>query len=370
MDWRRQQPRRGSAPRDDLSDWIFPLPLEVASLAERVTVCLNAGIWLEHFAGWEKRRGELKRTEQTDRRERIVRAFDQNEVSRLLKLSKAVGASETDAQIKAQLQQLRDLLNAHRTRWEAMLNDYDRRGYEVKQFPMYSASRVIVGLGAESVLETSVRLHRVYGFPIIPGSALKGLARSYALWQIAERLGVPALSPKDIAAREEARKSTPIQKLEAYLDEPDESRRAQLLDDLKQDEAIPSSATLRKLDFAAVEESTKSLRLAFGTIGSAGKLIFFDAVPANSANLKLDLDVMNPHYSDYYRGGNTPPADYLNPMPIFFLTVAPDSEFLFAIASKDPALAEQAQAWLQAGLKEMGIGAKTTSGYGLWETRS
>ena len=41
-------------------------------------------------------------------------------------------------------------------------------------------TRMVVGLGAESVLETGITLHRTYGVPYIPGSALKGLAASYA----------------------------------------------------------------------------------------------------------------------------------------------------------------------------------------------
>src|SRR3954453_22283347 len=40
--------------------------------------------------------------------------------------------------------------------------------------------RMVVGLGAESILETSITLHRTYGVPIIPGSALKGLAAAAA----------------------------------------------------------------------------------------------------------------------------------------------------------------------------------------------
>jgi CRISPR/Cas system CMR subunit Cmr6 (Cas7 group RAMP superfamily) len=70
---------------------------------------------------------------------------------------------------------------------------------------------------------------------------------------------------------------------------------------------------LQQLTLAAVEETTKPLRLAFGTMGYAGKVIFFDAVPTDPAKLKLDLDVM------------TPP-----------------------------------------GLTEMGVGAKTVVGYGVW----
>jgi CRISPR-associated protein Cmr6 len=246
-----------------------------------------------------------------------------------------------------------------------MLEAWEQCGYAVRQFRMGAAERIVVGLGAESVLEASIRLHRVYGFPIIPGSALKGLARSSALWQVAEQLGVPALSLEERSARDKAGARTPLQKLEAYLDESADNRRAQLLDELRRDKAMLPSSPLHQLNLAAVEETTKPLRLAFGTMGDAGKVIFFDAVPADAARLKLDLDVMNPHYSQYYQG-SAPPADYLNPVPVMFLTIAPGSEFRFAVASKEATLAQQAQRWLQAGLGEMGVGAKTVAGYGLW----
>ena len=42
-----------------------------------------------------------------------------------------------------------------------------------------TAGRLIVGLGSENVLETGIRLHHVYGLPLVPGSSLKGLAAHY-----------------------------------------------------------------------------------------------------------------------------------------------------------------------------------------------
>jgi CRISPR-associated protein Cmr6 len=98
----------------------------------------------------------------------------------------------------------------------------------------------------------------------------------------------------------------------------------------------------------------------------AGQVIFFDAIPANSASLKLELDVMNPHYGPYYQGAQ-PPADYHNPVPVFFLTIGLGSEFLFAVASQNADLATKAKEWLKKALEEMGVGAKTVAGYGLWK---
>src|SRR5438034_11037837 len=62
-------------------------------------------------------------------------------------------------------------------RWEKVLaTDIDGAKTRVATVQ----GRMIVGLGDESVLETSIILHRTYGVPYIPGSALKGLAASYA----------------------------------------------------------------------------------------------------------------------------------------------------------------------------------------------
>jgi CRISPR-associated protein Cmr6 len=304
-------------------------------------MCLNAGLWLDHFTEWEKQYGELKRAEASDKREKVPKYFN--------------------------IPELRQILSAYRNRWDRMLDAYRAQGYTVQKFTLRAASRVIVGLGAESVLETSIRLHRVYGFPIIPGSALKGLARGYGLWNIAIGLGIPGLSYKELTEREQSKKQTPLQKLEKCIEEVEleEPKRQQLLRELQTDPALPPEAPIRQLDMEAFDQQVDFLRAVFGVAGQAGKVIFFDAIPANPANLKLELDVMNPHYAPYYQGAQ-PPADYHNPVPVFFLTIGPGSEFLFAIASQRADLANKAEDWLKQALKEMGIGAKTVAGYGLW----
>jgi CRISPR-associated protein Cmr6 len=246
-----------------------------------------------------------------------------------------------------------------------MLDAYRAQGYTVQRFTLRAASRVVVGLGAESVLETSIRLHRVYGFPIIPGSALKGLARGYGLWNIATGLGISGLSYKELTEREQSGERTPLQKLEKCIEEVELEKRQQLLRELQTDPALPPKAPIRQLDMEAFDQQVDFLRDVFGIAGQAGKVIFFDAIPANPDTLKLELDVMNPHYAPYYQG-TQPPADYHNPVPVFFLTVGPGSEFLFAIASQRADLANKARDWLKQALKEMGIGAKTVAGYGLW----
>jgi CRISPR-associated protein Cmr6 len=195
---------------------------------------------------------------------------------------------------------------------------YKRWHRMVKSLPhakIFTASpewRMIVGLGQSSILETAMTLDRVTGIPIIPASALKGLAASYAM-----------LSVLETTERETAEKD-------------------------------------KDPDFANI----------FGTQDQAGKVIFLDAVPTEAPT--LEPDIMNCHYPSYY-GGKTPnPTPYENPNPVYFLTLGRDSEFAFAIAGRDSsnntaALVRQAEKWLKSGLQELGIGAKTAAGYGYLE---
>ena len=107
--------------------------------------------------------------------------------------------------------------------------------------------------------------------------------------------------------------------------------------------------------------SEADLARVFGTQAQQGKAIFFDAIPAVPPT--LELDVMNPHYPDYYQG-DEPPADWQSPQPVFFLTLGANSKFLFAVGGEEKAQASQ---WLLEALQQMGAGAKTSAGYGYWK---
>ncbi|MBI5445322.1 MAG: hypothetical protein HY900_29435, partial [Deltaproteobacteria bacterium] len=52
------------------------------------------------------------------------------------------------------------------------------------------AWRLTVGLGNEHPLENGVTLHRLYGVPFLPGSAIKGVTRARVLEEEADRLGL------------------------------------------------------------------------------------------------------------------------------------------------------------------------------------
>lgn len=180
--------------------------------------------------------------------------------------------------------------------------------------------RFVSGLGMGHVLETGFVWHRILGVPYLPGSSVKGLIRAWA-------------DPKT------------DKKTGEHLGwgDPD------MWNDVKR----------------LFGDSDK--------IG-AGSLIVFDAIPVEKP--KLEVDIMNPHYGDYYnkkkddKGQLIPPADYLSPSPIFFLTVARDTTFSFALASRNKDMeagkkeVARGFALLTEALNNLGAGAKTAVGYG------
>lgn len=201
--------------------------------------------------------------------------------------------------------------------------------------------RLIVGLGLESVYETAITLHHVYGIPYIPASSLKGVVRS---WVIS-----CCFANQEIAALRN--------QLFVYLFGSDDKS-----NDKKQHE---------------------------------GQLLFFDSFP--NAAPAIEPDIMNVHFPNYY-GGNEAPTDYQSPNPIVFLTVGnkalSGSDFYFqtivgvrnnpileniglekmgdmgvlmpagsGLTPKSTVL-DLAAYWLKSALTLHGIGAKTAIGYG------
>ena len=175
----------------------------------------------------------------------------------------------------------------------------------------HTRGRLVVGLGGEGVLETSLTLHRTYGVPYIPGSALKGLASRYA---------------------------------HLYLE---------------------GEAWRRDLAQFRRGEAQEAL---FGTTDQQGVVVFFDALPL-PGEWRLHGDILNPHHPHYYGGEKEPPADWDSPVPVPFLSTT--GTFLLALGPAPGVSLEAAGPWLEAAwtilqwaLEEEGIGAKTSSGYG------
>jgi len=234
------------------------------------------------------------------------------------------------------------LLDIYKKRIENRLKLLKKLGYLSHIQKYTTRCRVIVGLGSGSVLETSITLHRIYGFPYIPGSALKGLTRNYAIWKLAN----------DINEK----------KIDKQVKKIDESLR----EGKKPDDFPDWPSELQKKFYM--------YQSIFGNQKNRGRVIFFDAFPDKFS--RLEVDIMNPHYADYYRpGSTTPPADYLTPSPIPFLTVAEGQVFLCPVAF-DVKMAKglsvedivkETENLIKQALQNFGIGAKTAVGYGYFD---
>jgi len=105
---------------------------------------------------------------------------------------------------------------------------------------------------------TSPKLPRVYGFPYIPGSTVKGIVRSWIITEFFYKV-------------------------------------------------CDNDAEKRALD-------DEGFREIFGTTEESGKVSFFDAYPTTKP--VIETDIMNPHFGDYYgdQTGKISPADYLTPV--------------------------------------------------------
>lgn len=287
-------------------------------------------------------------------------------------------APDTKDDSKVKEKGLQAVLNAFEKADKKLFQEWNTRWGNVIRtagadpFTLKTDWRLIVGLGKKSSLEVGFTFNR-YGYPYLPGSSLKGLARTYGLLEIA--LGIEAIV-KNKAEKE------PLSKLDVILS---------LDNPQKYEEEIktyqPNTGSLQMVE---------AFRLIFGTTDTAGKVVFFDAIPSEFP--KLELDIMNPHYPDYYKdmGSNEPkvyPTNWQSPIPVKFLTLAPKSNFRFAIGWRNsahdkekngskwngwfkgeqikqeteqstPRLIKLARRWLQGGLLELGAGGKTSAGYG------
>lgn len=113
------------------------------------------------------------------------------------------------------------------------------------------------------------------------------------------------------------------------------------------------------------QQETEDYKAIFGNENQQGKVIFFDAFPKTLSKTSVQPDIMNNHFQEYYNGTEAP-ADWHQPIPVFFLTLK-DIRFKFTIGILLPdyqPLLSKVSEWLKQALEIKGIGAKTAVGYG------
>lgn len=182
---------------------------------------------------------------------------------------------------------------------------------------------LITGIGNTHPSEVGMTLDHTLGIPYIPATSIKGLVR---LAHILNLLDDPVKCDQLITGKE--------------------------LDDTHPDSLIPAI-------FGGDLEQGENQEKRIGSVN------FLDAYPEKVPD--LHVDIMNSHYGDYYADDKslTPPADYLNPNLIQFLTVEKGTVFIFrAVIHGNDALADSVRQAFYKALEDEGIGAKTATGYG------
>lgn len=204
-------------------------------------------------------------------------------------------------------------------------------GENYKAFEMTNQWRLAIGLGNESVYETSLSLHYIYGIPYIPGQSLKGAVRSYII--------------------------------QTYFNG-------------NESLAISTSEAFCKI-FGTPEFIEVKGKRVFSILKKdfQGDVVFYDAFPKDSFQLKEDI--MNPHYSEYY-SSKKPPADIYAPIPIKFL-VLEETRFQFIIGllsrenyevewqGKEIKILDLIEQLTKEALEKGGLGGKTSVGYGYFQ---
>lgn len=186
-------------------------------------------------------------------------------------------------------------------RWKQTLSDTAR----FASFEAKLTGRLYIGVNRDSALETGLTVHHSYGMPMIPGSALKGLARACATSWLAGNPDALAhlfgTDPEDNQAEDQA-----------------------------------------------------------------GGVVFHDAWWIPDENLKPFVpEILTPHHPVYYSShGETAATDFDNPIPAPQLAV--QGRFLFVIEG-DAGWTKLTTKILKHGLAQRGIGGKTSSGYGFFE---
>lgn len=197
--------------------------------------------------------------------------------------------------------------------------------------------KLLLGTGSASVTETGMTLHPVYGFPYIPGQALKGLVRSFTIQEY-----------------------------------------------FSADEGSALKDPLFRLIFG--NEKTPDHK------ESQGQVIFFDAIPSDD-QCQLYIDILTNHHMKYYTGGKDL-NDREKPNPVTFY-VAKGNRFDFYLSVKRSLAHKTLAELLEAGqekkyflkdhdlsklklqdlmlqflidaVRYQGLGAKTGVGYGFFQ---
>ncbi|HXF06615.1 MAG TPA: type III-B CRISPR module RAMP protein Cmr6 [Blastocatellia bacterium] len=290
----RRRARTGSQPTDGPPSPRFPLPRDSQALAEALrSHAQNVGLLFNKFVWIWDGNWTLEGKFKEGRRERSVKSWFLEQVESIARSFP------------------RDAYFAFLERQVRMVASFEEHGYKTVIFGKRAEARILSGLGGAHPMEVGFAFHSLYGFPYLPGSGLKGVARAWA-----ELTGEPADKIKLVFGSESK-------------------------------------------DERQAEEHQQ------------GDVVFLDAYAI--APPRLEVDILNPHFPDYYRDPkNNLPTEWQSPNPVNFLTIGIGSRaeekpvFQFALVARSDEALRLAREWLERGLEQLGFGGKTASGYGFF----
>jgi len=178
----------------------------------------------------------------------------------------------------------------------------------MKRFELTTKTRLIVNHGDESIMDNSIAIHPYYGFPVIPGSAVKGVTRHFC---------------KD-------------------------------------------SKTINTDKMTKIFGSEQG-----GGDDVKGCIIFFDAWPVTTSN-SFEVDIFTPHYQKYYQENKFPADNQSPiPIPFLTVRPGTRFEFALATFAacngQSDVVIDEVKGLVVKALTTFGVGAKTGSSYGYFE---
>ncbi|SHE66680.1 type III-B CRISPR module RAMP protein Cmr6 [Vibrio gazogenes] len=195
--------------------------------------------------------------------------------------------------------------------------------------------RFVNGLSIPHLLGVNLLWHPTLGIPYLPGSALKGILKSFLT--------------------------------DIYADEDTASANDPAFTEMMQRVFGREVVSDREVAEAVQEQQ-------------AGDYIFFDALPTKK--MKFVVDIMTPHFRDWYTQGNQSPGqlnntpnDWHDPVPISFLALEDFDLQLTVVPRPGAQIVDSDELkfimdMLCHALSHQGAGAKTALGYGYFQSRT
>ena len=179
-------------------------------------------------------------------------------------------------------------------------------GTATRTIALEPMTALVTGTGAGGIRDVGIELHGTYGWPVLPGTTLKGVAHSFA---------------RDSGV------------------------------------AAPDQAAI----FGAPPGED-------GDPPRTGAVTFLDALPG-PGGIGVAEHVLTPHTRGYRldpdddnEDAAVPPAEYINPVPVPFLVLSGGTFLVHLIGPESEV--DRAAELLKQAVRDIGIGAKTPRGYG------